>query len=129
MTLNLIAKYLQVSVMCGFNKGLLELRKAKGWSQPELAKRIGTSRPIIGRYERGEMMPSIEVAMRLVQVFGVTLDYLVSQETQPAMVQEASRLARVKAIEQLPASERQTLLTVVDSLVRDASARKTYLAA
>ena len=112
--------------MSGFNKRLLELRKAKGWSQPQLAKRIGTSGPIIGRYERGEMMPSIEVAMKLAQVFGVTLDYLVSQEAQPAMVQEASMLARVKAIEQLPAPERQTLLTVVDSLLRDASARKTY---
>jgi hypothetical protein len=75
------------------------------------------------------MLPLIEVAKKLAQVFGVTLDYLVSQEAQPAMAQEASMLARVKAIEQLPAPERQTLLTVVDSLLRDASARKTYSAA
>ncbi len=41
-------------------------------------------------------------------------------------IEVAKKLAQVKAIEQLPAPERQTLLTVVDSLLRDASARKTY---
>lgn len=68
MTLNFIAGHLQVSALSGFNKRLLELCKAKGGSQLELAKRIGTSGPIIGRYERGEMMPSIKVAMKLAQV-------------------------------------------------------------
>ncbi len=38
---------------------LLALRKQRGWSQPELAKKIGISGAIIGRYERGEITPSI----------------------------------------------------------------------
>lgn len=112
--------------MTGFSKRLLELRKARDWSQPELAKMIGTSGPIIGRYEREEITPSIEVAMKLAQVFDVTLDYLVSDEDKPNMVQDAAMLERVKAIEHLPPEDREKLLYVVDGLLRDAKARKTY---
>ena len=112
--------------MSGFNKRLLELRKTRKWSQPELAKKIGTSGPIIGRYERSEITPSIEVAMKLAEVFDVTLDYLVSAEAQPNIVQDAAMLARVKAIEHLPQEDREKVLYVVDSLLRDAKARKTY---
>jgi len=44
---------------------LLALRKERGWSQPELGKKVGTSGAIIGRYERGEITPSIGVAQKL----------------------------------------------------------------
>jgi transcriptional regulator with XRE-family HTH domain len=37
------------------------LRKQQGWSQKQLAKKVGTSGPIAGRYERGEMTLSAEV--------------------------------------------------------------------
>ena len=47
-----------------FAKRLHDLRRLKGWSQPEVGKLIGTSGAIIGRYERGEMTPSIEVAKK-----------------------------------------------------------------
>lgn len=36
------------------------LRKERGWNQKHLAEMIGTSGPIIGRYERGEMTPSVD---------------------------------------------------------------------
>ncbi|NOZ95401.1 MAG: helix-turn-helix transcriptional regulator, partial [Acidobacteria bacterium] len=48
-----------------FGAKILELRKKQGWSQPQLGKMIGTSGAIIGRYERGEITPSIEVARKL----------------------------------------------------------------
>ena len=44
---------------------ILKLRKERNWSQEELAKKIGTSGPIIGRYEREEMVPSVEIAKKL----------------------------------------------------------------
>ena len=45
-----------------FGEKVSILRKQLKWSQDDLAKKIGTSAPIIGRYERGEIKPSIEVA-------------------------------------------------------------------
>jgi ribosome-binding protein aMBF1 (putative translation factor) len=34
-----------------FGRRLPQLRKDRGWSQPDLAKEIGTSGTIVGRYE------------------------------------------------------------------------------
>lgn len=41
------------------------LRKAKKLSQGELGKKVGTSGDIIGRYERDEVKPSIEVIIKI----------------------------------------------------------------
>lgn len=115
--------------MSGFSKRLLALRKQHGWSQPELAQKIGTSGAIIGRYERAEITPSIEVAMKLAECFGVTLDYLVSEEDRPNLLQDSSMLDRIRAINDLSQEEREKLLYVVDGLLRDARARRAYAAA
>ena len=112
-----------------FAKRLHDLRRLKGWSQHEVGKLIGTSGAIIGRYERGEMTPSIEVAKKLAEAFGVTLDSLVSQHEQSAFVQDSSMLERVRAIGELSPDERDKLLYVVDGLLRDARARRAYAAA
>ena len=46
-----------------FGKRLSELRKKQKFSQEELAKRAGIHTNVLGRYERGEASPSIEVAI------------------------------------------------------------------
>jgi transcriptional regulator with XRE-family HTH domain len=109
-----------------FGKRVLDLRKVRRWSQPELAAMIGTSGAIIGRYERGEMTPSIDVARKLADAFGVTLDYLVSEEELPAALKDKEMLERWRAIDGLPAEDRDRILFVVDGLIRDAKARKAY---
>jgi len=38
---------------------------------------VGTSAPIIGRYERNEIKPSIETAKNIADALGVTIDYLI----------------------------------------------------
>lgn len=111
-----------------FSRRILELRKAKGWSQPELGSRLQTSGAIIGRYERGEMTPSIEVAKRLAEAFDVTLDYLVSDEERPNALQDTAMLERWQAIEGLKLEDRERILYVIDGLIRDAKARKAYQA-
>lgn len=109
-----------------FGKRILELRKERGWSQQELAKKLGTSGVIVGRYERGEMMPSIKVASKLAEVFAVTIDSLISEHEVPDILHDTAMLERWKAIEDLPAEDREKVLFLVDSVVRDARARQTY---
>ena len=52
------------------------LRISKGWSQAELAHRIGVSASAIGMYEQGRREPSLGLLVRLAQELGVTTDYL-----------------------------------------------------
>ena len=52
------------------------LRISNGWSQAELARRIGVSTSAIGMYEQGRREPSLDLLVRLAQELGVTTDYL-----------------------------------------------------
>ncbi|WP_426473373.1 helix-turn-helix domain-containing protein [Chryseobacterium balustinum] len=48
-------------------------------SQSDLGKAVGTSGDIIGRYERDEVKPSIEIAIKIADALQVSLDYLVGK--------------------------------------------------
>ncbi|NKC12561.1 MAG: helix-turn-helix domain-containing protein [Gammaproteobacteria bacterium] len=110
-----------------FASRLLALRKQRGWSQPTLAKKVGTSGAIIGRYERGEITPSIGVARKLAEALEVTLDYLVGDNDLNS-IRDKAMLNRWQSLETLKPEERERILYVIDSLVRDAKTRQTYRA-
>lgn len=109
-----------------FGTRLFHLRKQHGWSQPELGKRIGTSGDIIGRYERGDMTPSVEVARKLARELGVTVDYLAGESDLPEALQDSAMLDRWKALEEIPDEDRDRILYLVDGLIRDARTRQSY---
>ena len=54
------------------------LRKAAGWSQAELARRLKISASAVGMYEQGRREPALQMLIDLSQLFGVTIDYLVT---------------------------------------------------
>lgn len=105
---------------------ILRLRKEKKWSQKKLAGMIGTSGPVLGRYERDGITPSVEVAKKLAEAFGVTLDYLVDETGTVAGVTDREMLNRITEIDHLDREDKNTILRVVDSLLRDAKAKKAY---
>jgi len=57
-------------------KRIVELRSEKGWSQDELAQKVGVHFRSVGRWERGVAIPGAEDILKLAQAFGVTADYL-----------------------------------------------------
>lgn len=63
-----------------FAENLVELRKYHDFSQEELADMIGVSRQTLSKYETGESLPDIEKCKRLADVFGVTIDDLISHD-------------------------------------------------
>mgnify|MGYP000868986394 CR=1 FL=1 len=52
------------------NIDLKEQRNQKKLTQSELAKKIGTTRPTITRYETGARRPSVNVAKKIADVLG-----------------------------------------------------------
>ncbi|MBL4537128.1 MAG: helix-turn-helix transcriptional regulator [Oceanicaulis sp.] len=111
-----------------FGERLQTLRKKRSWSQGDLAKKVDTSAPIIGRYERGEMTPSIEVAAKLATVLGVSTDYLLGTHNMPDLLADKSMLERWTALDELSESEQRRILDTFDALLRDALARRAYAA-
>lgn len=112
-----------------FGAKILRLRKDRGWSQPKVGKMIDTSGAIVGRYERGEITPSIEVARKLADAFGVTVDSLVSDRELPEILKDKEMIERWKALAEVSDPDRERILYVVDGLIRDAKARQAYMAA
>ena len=54
---------------------LREARLRAGLTQDELARRVGTARSQISRYERGDVLPSLETLRRLVRACGLDLGF------------------------------------------------------
>ena len=108
------------------SKIIADLRENKGWSQTDLANNSDVSRVMIGKYERGEAIPSIEAAKKIADALEVSLDYLVG-EGQNAKFDKRT-LQRLEELEQLDDSKKQTLFDLIDTYIRDAKTRKTYLA-
>lgn len=57
-------------------------RDREGWSQAELAERLGVRQQHVSRWENGDIDPSPEMLVRIAQVFGVTVDYLLGLSTE-----------------------------------------------
>ena len=107
-----------------FGKRLLEARKKKGLSQNEVAKELNTKGPAIGRYERDEMKPSIEVATKLADVLDVSLDYLVGKTD---LELDTQTLNRIVEVQKLPHDIQEKLFFFIDMSIRDFKAKQAYL--
>ena len=53
---------------------LVELRRGKGWSQQDLAERLGVSRQTVNAIERNRYDPSLALAFKLAQVFDLSIE-------------------------------------------------------
>lgn len=59
-----------------FNQRIRELRVSQNMSQVELARRLGVTKQSVSNWENDNIMPSIELLIRIARVFGVSTDYL-----------------------------------------------------
>ncbi len=66
--------------MSYLNQNIKHLRKQKGYTQAELAERIGVTRSIIGAYEEQRAEPKIETIQKLAYLFELSLDQMINQD-------------------------------------------------
>jgi len=100
-----------------------QIRKQKALSQAALGKAIGTSGDVIGRYERGDIKPSIEVVLKIAEVLEVSVDYLVGNTS---LELDKRLLKRIEDLSKMPEEEKLSLFKVIDAYVRDFNAQKAY---
>ena len=62
------------------NNRIRVLRAEKRWSQAELAERVGVSRNSINSIENGKFDPSLPLAFRIADAFGLTVEEVFSRE-------------------------------------------------
>lgn len=63
-----------------YGEKLRELRNLEGWTQEEVAKKIGVSKQTYSHYENEKRTPSLETIRKLAVVYGVNIDYVFGEE-------------------------------------------------
>lgn len=101
-----------------FGERLAYARKQKKIRQSDLGKTIGTSGDIIGKYERGENIPSIDVASKIADALGVTLDYLVKDGEYEQIDNET--LKRLKEVQKLDPEYKSHIFATIDAFIKAA---------
>lgn len=61
---------------------IIYLRKKSGWSQEELAEKLGVTRQSVSKWEGAQSVPDLERILQLGKVFGVSTDYLLKDEME-----------------------------------------------
>ena len=89
-----------------FGDRIKELRNNHTWTQQELGDRLGVSKQSVSNWENGNIMPSIDVLVRMSDLFQTSTDYILNRENdltlditdldaeQKAMVQRMVRYFR-----------------------------------
>lgn len=62
-----------------------ELRLSFGWSQVEMAQKLNITKQTVSNWENENIMPSIEMLVRIAELFRVTTDYLLGLENIPRL--------------------------------------------
>ena len=112
--------------MESFGKRLRECREAKELSQQQLSKLMDTSYTVIGKYERNEMKPSIEVAMKLAKKIDTTVGYLLGETNEVNVLKDPNMLKRLNDIASLPDADKSHILYTIDNLLASVKTRLAY---
>jgi len=106
-----------------FGERLTQVRKRKSLSQAEVGKKIGINGDAYGRYERNEVKPTIEMAVKIAQALEVSLDYLTGNSDVEL---DKATLDRVQEVTKLPEKDKDYIFVTLDALIRDFKNKHAY---
>ena len=58
------------------SKKIYELRLSFGWTQVQLAQKLGVTKQTVSNWENDNIQPSIDMLVKVSKIFNVTTDYL-----------------------------------------------------
>ncbi len=105
-------------------KKIVELRKQKDYSRDALGKIVGTSGAVIGRYERNEITPSVEIAKNIASALEVSLDFLVGSTKQEI---DKATLNRVQEVTKLSPKEKELVFEFLDAFITKAKVKSALM--
>lgn len=112
-----------ILIIMVLGENMMLTRKKKGLSQADLGRMIGTSGDVIGRYERGDITPSIEVVSKISDALEVSIDYLIGKTK---MELDKQALKRLEDISLLPEENKKFVLNLIDMALRDFKVKKAH---
>jgi transcriptional regulator with XRE-family HTH domain len=100
---------------------LARLRRERGWTQIELAERVGITQRLVSDYERGRLRLNADVVVRLANALETSTDELLQPKGARAPLRRKPSLRvqrRVEKIEKLPPHQQNYLLKTIDGFLK-----------
>jgi transcriptional regulator with XRE-family HTH domain len=95
-----------------------QLRDKNGFSQSDLADKSQVSRVMIGKYERGEVKPTVDVIKKLAEVLETTISFMMGETESQNVFKDPVMFKRMAEIENLPQRDKECLLLTVDNFIK-----------
>jgi transcriptional regulator with XRE-family HTH domain len=102
-----------------FGQRMFALRKARGLTQVDLAKALGTTQRVISYYETGAPLPSASFLVALAQTLAVTTDELLGARPAKLNQEKPQRRRlwkRFQRMESLPERDQRAVIRVLSRL-------------
>ena len=93
-------------------------REMNKWSQEVFAEKLGLSLTYIGMIERGEKIPKLETFIKIANTLEISADLLLADVLTTGYSIKSSEMTT--KLEQLPATERERIYDVVNTLIKHA---------
>jgi transcriptional regulator with XRE-family HTH domain len=94
---------------------LARLRKDRGFTQVELAEKLGTIQAVVSSYELGRLRPNHDMLVRLAKTLQITSDELLGiKPTLKGAPVNRRFLRRLQAIDKLPKRDQDALIRTID---------------
>ncbi|MDD6174930.1 MAG: S24 family peptidase [Firmicutes bacterium] len=83
-------------------KALRDLRRSRGFSQQQIAGRLGISRQTYSNYELGKREAPYQTLLRLAEIFGVSVDFLLGGAAVGRLEQRQQMPSNCMPVEEIP---------------------------
>lgn len=105
-----------------FGQRLARLRKSKGYTQVELAKKMNIVQVLISDYERDKLRPYHEMIVRFAKALDVSADELLGLKLTKKKGSGPSLklIRRMQKIEELSPTQQKFVFKAIDSLIKAA---------
>lgn len=97
-----------------FGERCTMIRKKKKMSQSDMGKLLDIDGDAYGRYERNEVKPSVEMATKIANALGVSLDYLVGKTD---LELDAGTIRRIEEVSKMSDEDKKHVYAFLDAFI------------
>lgn len=108
-----------------FGQRLARIRKAKGYTQVELAAKLDIIQVMVSDYERDKLRPYHEMIVRLAKALEISTDELLGVKPFKSKVGKVSLKLqrRMQKIDTLPPAKQKIILQTIDTFIKGVEAQ------
>ncbi len=103
-----------------FAEKLSKLRKDKGFTQEDLAKKVGVGIAQMRRYEKGASSPTLEVIKNMARTLGVSADELIFDKEEgvaSAKILDRKLLEQFERLSSMNPHDKEAVKTILESMI------------